>query len=118
MTTMDDDSSDARALVHEIEGHLLLASAREEGRTAADRVTARLGWLTAAQRQDLTDQLETEYLALAGTSWRRTAQRGEELRRTYETAYRRLRQRLSAWFVLGCALLAAADLVMLSLCRR
>jgi hypothetical protein len=115
VTATDDHSPDARALVHEIEGHLLLAAAREEGRTAAARVAARLGWLTDTQRDDLERQLEAEYLALARTSWHRTAQRGEELRRAYEAAYHGLRQRLLACFLLGCALLAATGLVALSL---
>jgi hypothetical protein len=107
-------TGDERALVQEIEGHLLLAAAREEGRTAAARVASRLGWLTDAQRDDLERHFETEYLALARTSWRRTADRAEELRQTYETRYRALRQRLVAWCVLGCALLAATALLLLA----
>lgn len=105
-------TGEERALVQEIEGHLLLAAAREEGRTAAARAAARLGWLTDTQRDDLERYFETEYLALARTSWRRTAERAEELRHTYEDRYRALRQRLVAWCVLGCALLAAGLLVL------
>ncbi|ANP51219.1 hypothetical protein J2Z21_003038 [Streptomyces griseochromogenes] len=107
-------SGDERTLVQEIEGHLLLAAAREEGRTAAARAAARLGWLTETQRDDLERQFEAEYLALARTSWRRTAERAEELREGYETRYRALRQRLVACFLLGCAALAATGLLVLS----
>ncbi|MER5525469.1 hypothetical protein ABT075_12805 [Streptomyces sp. NPDC002677] len=103
-----------QALVTQIEGHLLLAAAREEGRRAAARVADRMGWLTDTQREDLERQFGTEYLALSRTSWRRTAERGEELRREYEQRYRILRQRLMAGFLLACALWAAATLISLS----
>ncbi|MFF5013353.1 hypothetical protein [Streptomyces sp. NPDC001165] len=112
---MDDPPQDARTLVNEIEGHLLAAAAREEGRTAAARLSARLCWLTDSQREDLEGAFETEYLALARISWRRTADRGEELRREYETAYHVLRQRLLACFLFGCAVLAGTGLLVLSL---
>ncbi|MFJ3230903.1 hypothetical protein [Streptomyces sp. NPDC086787] len=111
---MDERPQDVRALVSEIEGHLLLAAAREEGRTAAARLTGRLYWLTDTQREDLEGQFVSEYLALARTSWRRTAERGEELRREYETAYRVLRQRLLAGFLFCCALLVGTGLLVLS----
>ncbi|MFE9614209.1 hypothetical protein [Streptomyces sp. NPDC006012] len=117
MTTTDDGARDARALVKEIEGHLLLAAAREEGRTAAARLTGRLSWLTDRQRQDVERQFEAEYLGLARASWQRTAERAEELRRTYETRYRALRHRLVACFLLGCALLAATGLPALAAAR-
>ncbi|MGW7422676.1 hypothetical protein ACWGJB_21925 [Streptomyces sp. NPDC054813] len=103
-----------RALVGQIEGHLLLAAAREECRDAATRAADRLGWLTDSQRDDLERQFRTEYLALSRTSWRRTAERGTELRREYEQRYRILRQRLMVGFLLACALWAAATLIALS----
>ncbi|MEV5880233.1 hypothetical protein AB0L75_39795 [Streptomyces sp. NPDC052101] len=109
---------DGRTLVQEIEGHLLLAAAREEGRTAAARVACRPGWMTDTQRDDPGRQLEEEYLTLARTSWRRTAERAEELREMYETRYRALRQRLVAWCVLGGALLAATGLLVLAAARE
>ncbi|MCX4996499.1 hypothetical protein OG739_27780 [Streptomyces longwoodensis] len=102
---------DERDLVRQIEGHLLLAAAREEGRTAARRIGDRMSGLTGPERVELEQQLETEYLALARLSWRRTAERAEELRRSYEARYRSLRRRLLAWAVLGCAVLATAVLV-------
>ncbi|MBL1084381.1 hypothetical protein JK359_20835 [Streptomyces actinomycinicus] len=105
-------ADDERVLVQQIEGHLLLAAAREEGRTAAARLGSRLGWLTDTQREDLERQFETEYLALARLSWHRTAERAEELRQTYESRYRALRGRLLACCVLGCAVLAATLLVL------
>ncbi|MEU0052286.1 hypothetical protein [Streptomyces sp. NPDC006309] len=105
---------DERALVRQIEGHLLLAAAREEGRTAAVRLGSRLGWLTDTQRDDVERQFEAEYLALARLSWHRTAERAEELRRAYEARYRALRARLLACCVLGCAVLAATVLLTLA----
>ncbi|MEW2513237.1 hypothetical protein [Streptomyces sp. NPDC046870] len=103
---------DERDLVRQIEGHLLLAAAREEGRTAAVRLGSRLGWLTDSQREDVQRQFEDAYLALARLSWHRTAERAQELRQAYESRYRALRRRLLACCVLGCAVLAAALLVV------
>ncbi|MFF8905694.1 hypothetical protein [Streptomyces olivaceoviridis] len=105
---------DERDLVRQIEGHLLLVAAREEGRTAAVRLSSRLGWLTDSQREDMEQQFETEYLALARLSWHRTAERAQELRQTYESRYRALRRRLLACSVLTCAALAAAALLVVS----
>ncbi|MCE0447099.1 hypothetical protein LT493_29875 [Streptomyces tricolor] len=105
---------DERDLVRQIEGHLLLAAAREEGRTAAVRLSSRLGRLTDSQREDVEREFQAEYLALARLSWRRTAERAEELRAAYEARYRELRGRLLACCLLGCALLAAVVLVAVS----
>ncbi|MEU0334301.1 hypothetical protein [Streptomyces sp. NPDC006193] len=105
---------DARSLVRQVEGHLLLAAARREGRAAAGRLSSRLGWLTDSQRDELERQFEAEYLALARLSWRRTAERAQELRQAYEARYRELRRRLLACCVLGCAVLAAGLLLLLS----
>lgn len=105
---------DERDLVRQIEGHLLLAAAREEGRAAAVRLGSRLGWLTEGQRQHVERQFEAEYLALARLSWHRTAERAQELRQAYEARYRALRRRLLACCVLGCAGLAAVALLAVS----
>lgn len=96
--------------MRQVEGHLLLAAAREEGRAAGARAADRLGWLTDTQREDLERQLEAEYLGLARMSWHRTARRAEELRKEYEARYRMLRRRLLAVLLL-CALLTAAALL-------
>ncbi|MEU9151134.1 hypothetical protein AB0D59_11400 [Streptomyces sp. NPDC048417] len=103
-----------RALIGQIEGHLLLAATREEGRRAAARLADRVGWLTDTQRADLERHYETEYLELTRSSWLRTTERGEQLRREYETRYQSLRQRLLACFLLTCALLTATTLLTLS----
>ncbi|WP_217545037.1 hypothetical protein [Streptomyces sp. GbtcB6] len=103
-----------RALVSQIEGHLLLAATREEGRRAAARLADRIGWLTDTQRADLERHFEAEYLDLARASWQRTTKRGEQLRREYETRYQSLRQRLLACFLLTCALLTATALLRLA----
>ncbi|MFD9007438.1 hypothetical protein ACFV0T_42070 [Streptomyces sp. NPDC059582] len=114
MTAMDDRPLDTRALLNEIEGHLLLAAAHEEARTAAARFTARLDWLTSGQREDAERHFEAEYLALARGSWQRTAERAAQLRSEYEQAYRGLRSRLLACCLLGGALLLAAGLTSLT----
>ncbi|MFE6159474.1 hypothetical protein ACFQ7F_11260 [Streptomyces sp. NPDC056486] len=107
-------SRDGRAMVQDVEGYLLLSATRDEGRAAAIRVTARLDWLTGSQREELERYLETECLALARVSWQRTADRAEELGRTYEGRYQALRRRLVAWCLAGCAALAVTDLLLLA----
>ncbi|MEV6835720.1 hypothetical protein AB0N17_14570 [Streptomyces sp. NPDC051133] len=114
MTAGERREEEARALVREIEGHLLLAAARQEGHDAAVRLASRLGWLNDSQQAEVEEHFEAEYLALTRSSWRRTAERAEELRQAYEARYRTLRQRLLACCVLGCALLATAGLLVVA----
>ncbi|AIV32510.1 hypothetical protein LMJ38_16390 [Streptomyces sp. R1] len=104
----------ARALVDEIEGHLLVAATRAEGRTAAARFTAPFDWLGDDRRQEVAERYEAEYLALARDSWQRTAERAGRLRGEYEERYRALRRRLLAGFLLGaCAVLGCAGALVL-----
>ncbi|PWI13695.1 hypothetical protein DI272_05705 [Streptomyces sp. Act143] len=94
--------------LNDIEGHLLLTATRQEGRTAAERFTAPLHWLTDTQRADLEGRFEAEYLALARASWQRTAVRAGSLRDEYEARYRALRRRLLAGVLLGGVLAVGA----------
>ncbi|MER6535870.1 hypothetical protein ACWDE0_06255 [Streptomyces sp. 900105755] len=103
-----------RALVAQVEGHLLLAATRQEGRRAAARLVARVDWLTDTQRADVERHFEAEYTELARRSWQHTAHRAEQLRHEYEARYRSLRQRLLGYFLPACALLTAAVLLTLS----
>jgi len=112
---MDELPLDPRTFLNDVEGHLLIAAARTEGRAAAARFTARLDWLTDGQRADMERHFEAEYLELSRASWERTAERGRQLRNEYEETYRRLRQRMFAACLLGCALLAATGLVAVAL---
>ncbi|MDT0433800.1 MULTISPECIES: hypothetical protein [Streptomyces] len=105
---MDEHPLDVAAFLNDIEGHLLLTTARREADAAAARFTASLGWATEAQRADLRERFEAEYRALLRAQWTRTADRGRELRAEYEERYRVLRGRLLAVFLLGCALLTAS----------
>jgi hypothetical protein len=97
----------------DIEGHLLLAATREEGRTAAARFSAPLQWLTEGQRGEVERRFEAEYLALARASWQHTAARAGRLRDEYEARYRDLRRRLLAGWLLTCALVFGVLLVCL-----
>ncbi|MEV6025786.1 hypothetical protein [Streptomyces sp. NPDC052036] len=108
---MTDRPVDARALVNEIEGHLLLQAAVVEGRAAAERFTGSLVWLTATEREELQERFTHEYLALARRSWQHTARRGTQLRAEYEDRYRALRRRWCAGCLLGAALTVAAALL-------
>ncbi|MDF3148532.1 MULTISPECIES: hypothetical protein [unclassified Streptomyces] len=94
----------AEEFLNDIEGHLLLAATREEGRTAAARFSAPLQWLTEVQRGEVERRFEAEYLALARASWQHTAARAGRLRDEYEARYRGLRRRLLAGWLLTCAL--------------
>ena len=102
-------------LLNEIEGHLLIAAAREQGRTAAARFSAPFDWLTQAQREEVERRFEAEYLAVVRASWQHTAARAHELRDEYEYAYRDLRRRLLAGWLLACAALTAAGVLLCSL---
>ncbi|MFI6567348.1 hypothetical protein [Streptomyces sp. NPDC050534] len=108
-------NEDAQVLLTEIEGHLLIAAAREEGRTAAARFSAPFGWLTEAQREEVERRFETEYLVLARVSWQYTAERAREVRGEYEEVYRGLRRRLLAGWLLACAAVVAAGVLLLPL---
>ncbi|GAA3920986.1 hypothetical protein GCM10023084_82920 [Streptomyces lacrimifluminis] len=119
MTTRDDDRQvDVVTLVNEIQGHLLLAATRQEGHEAAARLTARLDWLTSHQRADLERQFAAEHLALARTSWQRTAARSAELRAEYEARYRRLKVRLTAACLALAATTVPLTLLLLAPLRR
>ncbi|MFE9020813.1 hypothetical protein ACFYNL_19925 [Streptomyces sp. NPDC007808] len=110
MTAMEE----SRTLINDIEGHLLLAAARAEGRAAAARVTDPLDWLTDGQREFLEGRFEAEYLVLARDSWQRTAVRAGALREEYEEVYRGLRRRLLAGCLLGWVV-TAVGVVMVCL---
>jgi hypothetical protein len=109
-------SEDTRTLLNEIEGHLLIAAAREEGPCAAARFSAPFDWLTRAQREEVERRFEAEYLALARASWQHTAERARQMRGEYEAAYHVLRNRLLAGWLLACAGVVAAGLVVLATC--
>jgi len=109
---MDEHPVDTRAFLNEIEGHLLLASEREQGHAAAVRFAASLDWLTEHQRAEMERRFEAEYLALARTSWQHTAKRAREVRGEYGEAYRDLRRRLLAGWLLTCAAVAVVLLLV------
>lgn len=108
MTAMDDRPATADALIRELEGHLLVAAVRAEGRAEAVRFAGSLAWLTDSQRDEVETRFEEAHLALARLSWERTARRGGELRAEYEERYRALRRRWCAAVLLGAALALAA----------
>ncbi|MFE0171149.1 hypothetical protein ACFWZ2_02445 [Streptomyces sp. NPDC059002] len=97
---------DARTLVNEIEGHLLVEAARAEGRTAAERFTERLPWLTDAQRAETERWYAEEHVELTRLGWQHIARRTGQLRTEYEETYRLLRRRLlvRCQVVVGCLL--------------
>ena len=100
--------------LNDVEGHLLLAATREEGRTAAARFSAPLHWLTEGQRAEVERRFEAEYLALARASWQHTVERAGRLRDEYEAIHRDLRRRLLAGWLLMCALVAGVLAVCLA----
>ncbi|MFJ1602267.1 hypothetical protein ACIOHS_02650 [Streptomyces sp. NPDC088253] len=115
MTTMDDRPPSPRALIDELEGHLLIEATKAEGRTESARFTHSLAWLTDTQREEVEEHFAATYLTLTRRSWQRTARRGRELRAEYEARYRALRRRLCAVFLLGAAL---ALVTVVSVSRR
>ncbi|MEU1042111.1 hypothetical protein [Streptomyces sp. NPDC005907] len=103
MTAMDDRPLDARALISELEGHLLIEAARAEGRTEAARFTRPLWWLTDTQRAEVETRYAEHHLARTRRSWEDTARRAAQLRAEYAAVYRSLRRRLFTGAVLVTA---------------
>ncbi|MDC2954504.1 hypothetical protein PO587_08535 [Streptomyces gilvifuscus] len=103
---------DGRVLVNEVEGHLLIAAAHRDGHAAAARFSAPFDWLTRAQREEVERRFEAEYLVLARASWEHTAERAREVRGEYEEAYRGLRRRLLAGWLLACAAAVAVTVLV------
>ncbi|WP_224058094.1 hypothetical protein [Streptomyces kanamyceticus] len=108
---------DARVLVNEVEGHLLVEAARADGRTAAERFTGRLPWLTDAQRAEVERCYAEEHLELTRHGWRHIARRTGQVRAEYEETYQLLRRRLlvRCQVAFGCLL---AVVLMLGLTGR
>ncbi|MFI6273751.1 hypothetical protein [Streptomyces sp. NPDC050988] len=111
---MDERPVDARALIDELEGHLLIEATRGEGRAEAGRFSRQFGWLTDSQRAEVEERFTEQYVSFARVSWRRTVRRGDELRGEYEEAYRTLSQRLLAVWLFGMACLTAVAVLAVS----
>ncbi|MEV5598366.1 hypothetical protein [Streptomyces sp. NPDC052496] len=88
--------------VNEIEGYLLWEAEKDRARTRAREFTARLPWLTRAQREEVERHYQADQLEFSHAYLKRIAARSGELRAEYEGVYEVLRRRL----VTGC--LAAA----------
>ncbi|MER5410445.1 hypothetical protein [Streptomyces sp. NPDC002769] len=114
MTAMDDRPLDPRALISEVEGHLLIEASRAEGRAEAVRFARSLAWLTDTQREEVEESYVDDYLELTRRSWERTARRGRELRAEYEATYRALRLRLCTAFLLGAVVVALVTVTSVS----
>ncbi|MFJ2770843.1 hypothetical protein [Streptomyces sp. NPDC087300] len=114
---LDACAVDARALVNEVEGHLLVEAARAEGRTAAERFTGHLPWLTEAQRVEVERCYAEEHLELTRRGWQHIARRTRQLGAEYEETFRLLRRRLlvRCQVAFGCLLAVA---LMLGLAAR
>lgn len=113
MTAMDDRPVRVRAFINDVEGHLLVAAARAEGRTAARHFTERLPWLTDTQRAEVERLYAEEHLSLTRHGWQHIARRGRQLRAEYEETYRVLRRRLLLRSLVGFVL-ALTILVVLA----
>ncbi|GGW86967.1 hypothetical protein ACIP4U_36960 [Streptomyces caelestis] len=113
MTAMRGRPVEARTLINEVEGHLLIEAARAEGRAAAEQCTAHLDWLTDDQRHEIEREFVDMYVGLCRLSWQRTDLRARELRTEYEEVCRRLKRRLIAG-CLAVALVATTALPILA----
>ncbi|MFD4633945.1 hypothetical protein ACFVYR_33590 [Streptomyces sp. NPDC058284] len=109
---MDEHAVDVRDFINGVEGLLLVEAARADGRTAAERFTRRLPWLTDTQRAEVERLYTEDHLSLTRHGWQHIARRGHELRAEYEETYRVLRRRLLARNLLGLALALALVVVV------
>lgn len=91
--------------INQIEGYLLLQTERDAARERAHRLTARLDWLTSAQRAEVERLYLQDQLAVTEETLRKVVRRCEELRAEYQEVYRTLRRRLLLVCLLGAATL-------------
>lgn len=92
--------------INQIEGYLLLQTERDAARERARRLSARLDWLTSAQRAEVERLYLQDQLAVTEQTLRKVVRRCDELRAEYQEVYRTLRRRLLLVCLLGAAALA------------
>ncbi|GGO99830.1 hypothetical protein [Wenjunlia tyrosinilytica] len=98
--------------VNEIEGYLLWQAQVARARAGARDFSARLPWLTTAQRMEVERVHYEDQLVNAQAAVKAVAERCREVRKEYEEVYRNLRRRLATAFALGtCVVLTLALLV-------
>ncbi len=105
---------EAAAGINALEGHLLWQAEATRARSRARAFTARLPWLTTAQREEVERVYVCDHLDHATASLRATARRCEELRAEYRGAYRALCRRLTAGAALGLAAVTALAALLLA----
>ncbi|MEV5957107.1 cytochrome C oxidase subunit I [Streptomyces sp. NPDC051987] len=101
-------------LADQAEGYLLWQARIAEAERRAREFTARMDWLTTAQRDEVERHHVEDTLRRARQDLERVAARCRSLRAEYEQRYRSLRLRCMGWSVAawaGLVLVAAVSLI-------
>ncbi|MFH8343593.1 hypothetical protein [Streptomyces sp. NPDC018045] len=102
--------------INEIEGYLLWEAEKDRARARAREFSARLPWLTRAQREEVERQYQADQLEFSRAYLRRIAARSGELRAEYEGVHQVLRRRLvTGLLAVTGALVAGAVTVAVAL---
>ncbi|MEU0337240.1 cytochrome C oxidase subunit I [Streptomyces sp. NPDC006193] len=102
-------------LGNEVEGYLLWQARIAEAQERAREFTARLEWLTTAQREEIERRYVADGLRRARADLERVAARCVSLRAEYEQRYRELRRRCVGVTLAVCACLTTLVALLLSL---
>ena len=101
--------------INQLEGYLLWQAETDRARDSAREFSARLPWLTTAQREEVERAYTQDRLEQSKAYLVRIAARCRELQREYQERYNALRRRLVIVFVLGSCLTVALATVLSAL---
>ncbi|MEU0075225.1 hypothetical protein ABZ027_37670 [Streptomyces sp. NPDC006332] len=88
------DAGRGNLLADTVEGYLLARTHHDQARREAERLCARLPWLSTAQAEDVTRHFVHQRIELTRQMLLSTTERAAELRQEYECRYVELRRAL------------------------
>jgi hypothetical protein len=104
--------SEVAAGINQLEGYLLWQAETDRARDCARDFSARLPWLTTAQREEVEHAYTQDRLQQSRAYLLRIAGRCRELQREYQQRYDALRRRLAIAFVLGSCLMVTLAVIL------
>jgi len=107
--------SEAAVGINQLEGYLLWQAETDRARDSAREFSARLSWLTTAQRAEVERAYTQDRLEQSKAYLLRIAGRCRELQREYQERYDALRRRLAVAFVLGSCLMVVLAVLLSAL---
>ncbi|MEY9957434.1 Flp pilus assembly protein TadB [Streptacidiphilus sp. MAP5-52] len=89
--------------LHHLEGFLVWQAEAKQARSAAQRFSDRLPWLTTAQREEVIRVYTADRMETSRATIRRLAERSNAMRQEYTARYSTLRARLFGWSLAATA---------------